>query len=147
MIEIYHPTAGPHLNAPVLDATLAVPRTARPGGDGHGRADDPIVAHDTLDSVVVGTDQTTMATKVRRVDVATYRSDRGEMLTEADMQGIFGDDITGLEGEDRDDVTLLMPFAGISFLWFIGVVRDGLGRFEDRFFSTVFLGSGLLFSR
>ena len=68
-----------------------------------------------------------MATKVRRVDVATYRSDRGEMLTEADMQGIFGDDITGLEGEDRDDVTLLMPFAGISFLWFIGAVRDGLG--------------------
>jgi hypothetical protein len=40
---------------------------------------------------------------------------------------------------------ILMPFAGISFLWFIGVVRDGLGRLEDRFFSTVFLGSGLLF--
>lgn len=40
---------------------------------------------------------------------------------------------------------LLMPFAGISFLWFIGVVRDGFGRFEDRFFGTVFLGSGLLF--
>ena len=39
----------------------------------------------------------------------------------------------------------LMPFAGISFLWFMGVVRDGLGRYEDRFFSTVFLGSGLLF--
>ncbi|QEN16979.1 hypothetical protein D3H54_02895 [Mycobacterium sp. ELW1] len=40
---------------------------------------------------------------------------------------------------------VLMPFAGISFLWFIGVVRDGLGRLEDRFFATVFLGSGLLF--
>ena len=40
---------------------------------------------------------------------------------------------------------VLMPFAGISFLWFIAVVRDGLGRFEDRFFATVFLGSGLLF--
>ena len=40
---------------------------------------------------------------------------------------------------------VLMPFAGISFLWFIGVVRDGFGRYEDRFFSTVFLGSGLLF--
>ncbi len=38
-----------------------------------------------------------------------------------------------------------MPFAGISFLWFIGVVRDGLGRFEDRFFASVLLGSGLLF--
>ena len=41
--------------------------------------------------------------------------------------------------------TTLMPFAGISFLWFIGVVRDGLGRYEDKFFSSVFLGSGLLF--
>src|SRR5437867_1067459 len=41
--------------------------------------------------------------------------------------------------------TVLMPFAGISFLWFIGVTRDGFGRLEDRFFSTVFLGSGLLF--
>lgn len=40
---------------------------------------------------------------------------------------------------------ILMPFAGIAFLWFIGVVRDGLGEFEDRFFSSVFLGSGLLF--
>ena len=42
--------------------------------------------------------------------------------------------------------TKLMPFAGITFLWFIGVVRDGFGRYEDRFFATVFLGSGLLFS-
>ncbi|KUI27422.1 hypothetical protein AU196_08040 [Mycobacterium sp. IS-1742] len=40
---------------------------------------------------------------------------------------------------------MLMPFAGIAFLWFIGVVRDGFGRYEDKFFSTVFLGSGLLF--
>jgi hypothetical protein len=44
-----------------------------------------------------------------------------------------------------ETATVLMPFAGISFLWFIGVVRDGFGRYEDRFFSTVFLGSGLLF--
>ena len=39
----------------------------------------------------------------------------------------------------------LVPFAGIAFLWFIGVVRDRIGRLEDRFFATVFLGSGLLF--
>ncbi|MFZ0255997.1 MAG: hypothetical protein WAN46_10170 [Gammaproteobacteria bacterium] len=39
----------------------------------------------------------------------------------------------------------LIPFAGIAFLWFIGVLRDRLGAFEDRFFATVFLGSGLLF--
>jgi len=39
----------------------------------------------------------------------------------------------------------IMPFAGIAFLWFMGVVRDGLGRYEDKFFATVFLGSGLQF--
>ena len=39
----------------------------------------------------------------------------------------------------------LIPFAGIAFLWFIGVLRDRIGEREDRFFATVFLGSGLLF--
>ena len=39
----------------------------------------------------------------------------------------------------------LVPFAGIAFLWFIGVVREQIGEVEDRLFSTVFLGSGLLF--
>src|SRR4051812_28250782 len=39
----------------------------------------------------------------------------------------------------------LVPFAGIAFLWFIAVLRDRLGEEEDRFFATVFLGSGLLF--
>ena len=35
----------------------------------------------------------------------------------------------------------LAPYAGIAFLWFIGVIRDRLGDLEDRFFATVFLGS------
>ncbi len=39
----------------------------------------------------------------------------------------------------------LMPFAGICFLWFIGVVRANLGPYEDKFLGTVTLGSGLLF--
>ena len=39
----------------------------------------------------------------------------------------------------------LLPFSGIAFLWFIGVLRDRIGAYEDRFFATVFLGSGLLF--
>src|SRR3974377_141802 len=39
----------------------------------------------------------------------------------------------------------LVPFAGIAFLWFIGVLRDRLGTSEDKFFATVFFGSGLLF--
>ncbi len=54
---------------------------------------------------------------------------------------------TWLSG-DRRTVSLalhLLPFAGIAFLWFIGVLRDRIGVYEDRFFATVFLGSGLLF--
>lgn len=39
----------------------------------------------------------------------------------------------------------LAPFAGIMFLWFIAVLRDQVGELEDRFFATVFLGSGILF--
>jgi hypothetical protein len=38
-----------------------------------------------------------------------------------------------------------IPFAGIAFLWFIAVVRDRIGANEDRFFATVFFGSGILF--
>ncbi len=38
-----------------------------------------------------------------------------------------------------------IPFSGIAFLWFIGVIRDRIGEREDRLFATVFLGSGLLF--
>lgn len=48
----------------------------------------------------------------------------------------------------RDTVSAalqLVPFAGIAFLWFVGVVRDRIGAREDRFFATVFLGSGLVF--
>jgi hypothetical protein len=59
-------------------------------------------------------------------------------------------DIAGLLAEPwrRDQVRLavqLAPFAGIAFLWFIGVLRNRLGKLEDQFFATVFLGSGLLF--
>jgi hypothetical protein len=39
----------------------------------------------------------------------------------------------------------LVPYAGIAFLWFIGVIRDRFGELEDRFFATVFLSSGILF--
>jgi hypothetical protein len=39
----------------------------------------------------------------------------------------------------------LVPFSGVMFLWFIAVVRDQLGQREDRFFATVFFGSGILF--
>ena len=39
----------------------------------------------------------------------------------------------------------LFPFAGIAFLWFLGVLRDRLGHLEDQFFSTLFFGSGMLY--
>lgn len=50
--------------------------------------------------------------------------------------------------EQAGNITLalgLLPFAGIAFLWFLGVLRDRLGHLEDQFFSTLFLGSGLLY--
>lgn len=57
-------------------------------------------------------------------------------------------DMTAWTETSRGRISLslrLIPFAGIAFLWFVGVVRDSLGDFEDKFFSTVTLGSGLLF--
>lgn len=39
----------------------------------------------------------------------------------------------------------LIPFAGITFVWFLAVLRRRIGRAEDQFFSTVFLATGLLF--
>ena len=39
----------------------------------------------------------------------------------------------------------LVPFTGIAFLWFMAVLRNRIGLLEDKFFATVFLGSGLLF--
>jgi len=57
--------------------------------------------------------------------------------------GRWIDDYSG-RGEVVNALTLI-PFAGIAFLWFLAVVRSHLGHPEDRFFETVFLGSGLLF--
>ncbi len=51
----------------------------------------------------------------------------------------------GRNGDRVDFALWLVPFAGIAFLWFIGVIRDRLGELEDRFFSSILFGSGLLF--
>ena len=69
------------------------------------------------------------------------------ILIRTKMPEGVGDSTQWLNSERGGIVTAtkLMPFAGVTFLWFIGVVRDGFGRYEDRFFATVFLGSGLLF--
>jgi len=52
---------------------------------------------------------------------------------------------TGAWLKTSSNKVALAPFADIAFLWFIGVLRDRLGELEDRFFATVFFGSGLLF--
>lgn len=39
----------------------------------------------------------------------------------------------------------LIPFVGIAFLWFKGVLNDRAGERQDRFLVTVSMGSGLLF--
>ena len=60
--------------------------------------------------------------------------------TQLAEQFATGQDLAGFVGG-----LYLAPFAGIMFLWFIAVIRDQIGEREDRFFATVFFGSGLLF--
>jgi hypothetical protein len=70
------------------------------------------------------------------------------MIRLAIPEGIGGTDTHAWLRNGADTVRFsltLVPFAGIAFLWFMGVVRDRLGELEDQFFSTVFFGSGLLF--
>jgi len=60
----------------------------------------------------------------------------------------FSRDLAYLSEDQAKAIALglsFLPFAGIAFLWFIGVIRDRLGKIEDQFFSTLFLGSGLLY--
>ncbi|KJK55501.1 hypothetical protein [Saccharothrix sp. ST-888] len=67
-----------------------------------------------------------------RSAVPTHASDTGQWLTDPTRRNSL-------------QVALnLVPFAGISFLWFMAVIRNRIGPREDRFFATVFLGSGLL---
>jgi hypothetical protein len=62
--------------------------------------------------------------------------------TSSDLGGTFasGGDLSMVIG-----ALYLGPFSGIAFLWFVAVIRDQVGEREDRFFATVFFGSGLLF--
>jgi len=68
-----------------------------------------------------------------RLAVPADPTDRGEWVADANY---------------RDSVRFalnLIPFTGVAFLWFMAVLRNRIGGLEDRFFATVFLGSGLLF--
>ncbi len=68
-----------------------------------------------------------------RISVPPHPGETGEWLTEPGKRAAVAVALN------------FIPFAGIAFLWFIGVVRDRVGEREDRFFASVFLGSGLLF--
>jgi hypothetical protein len=65
-------------------------------------------------------------------------------LNDPDATGAAGGVPAGVK--DSWLVALYMiPFAGIAFVWFLAALRRRIGRLEDQFFATVFLGSGLLF--
>jgi hypothetical protein len=52
------------------------------------------------------------------------------------------------DGEHRATLLLGLNLAAVSsiaFLWFVAVIRRRLGDREDRFFSTVFLGSAIVY--
>ena len=68
-----------------------------------------------------------------RLAIPADPTDRGEWIADASI---------------RDSIRWalnLIPFTGVAFLWFMAVLRNRIGLLEDRFFATVFLGSGLLF--
>ena len=66
------------------------------------------------------------------------------MQTSIPAEALEVDDLAQL-AKDMTLALSLLPFAGIAFLWFLGVLRDRLGHMEDQFFSTLFFGSGLLY--
>ncbi|WP_328940583.1 hypothetical protein OG259_02085 [Streptomyces sp. NBC_00250] len=61
--------------------------------------------------------------------------------------GVDGAEVTVDAGQRSAVRTALelIPYAGIAFLWFMGAMREQMGEREDKFVSTVFLGSGLVF--
>jgi hypothetical protein len=72
------------------------------------------------------------------------------LMRSSPLQAANDAELARLFREGRDQwlfigALYLAPFAGIMFLWFIAVIRDQVGEREDRFFATVFLGSGLVF--
>ena len=59
-------------------------------------------------------------------------------------------ELTAWFHEDRNQILLggaltLASVSAIAFLWFVAVIRRRLGEREDRFFATVFFGSGIAY--
>ena len=70
------------------------------------------------------------------------RNEQMYVANDAELVRLFarGEDLSAVIGG-----LYLAPFAGVMFLWFVAVIRDQIGDREDRFFATVFFGSGILF--
>ena len=70
------------------------------------------------------------------------------MILTYSLTRIAPDEITQEWLQNWSDTALLVialvPYAGIAFLWFTGVVRDQLSYQEGRFFATLFFGSGVI---
>ena len=62
--------------------------------------------------------------------------------TEAELTTWFEDDTNRLL---LTGALSLASVSAIAFLWFVAVIRRRLGDREDRFFATVFLGSGIAY--
>ena len=75
----------------------------------------------------------TLSLVLIRLVVPADPTDPGEWLTDVRLRGLVRLALN------------LIPFTGITFLWFMGVLRNRIGLLEDKFLATVFLGSGLLF--
>jgi len=64
----------------------------------------------------------------------------------------LSDEALGTWFEDAGNRTVLIvglnlvSIATVAFLWFVAVIRRRIGDREDRFFSTVFLGSAVLYA-
>ena len=112
-----------------------------------GRHGSPVVTHHPAAVVTRSAIRTPRAAAVAGIVFAvllttTFVLLRWALPSDTESAGDWLDD-----GGRQDAVVLalnLLPFAGLAFLWFIGVIRDRIGAGEDRFFATVFLGSGLL---
>jgi hypothetical protein len=68
-----------------------------------------------------------------RLSLPENLDDAGDWLTNSSQRGAV------------HTAHYLVPFCGLAFLWFMGVLRSQMGDREDKFFGTIFLGTGLLF--
>ncbi len=73
------------------------------------------------------------------------------LLSNYPAVNVSDEELTAWFDEPDNQATLILGLqlattAAIAFLWFVAVVRRRIGRREDKFFATVFLGSAVLYT-